>query len=60
MQSAIGFGTNLFFSSTGDYDLYRTFGLELSHGFCGGHGTAGAVGKIFEGLGWITGLPLRA
>ena len=26
MQSAIGFGTNLFFSSIGDYDLYRTFG----------------------------------
>lgn len=57
MQSAIGFGTNLFFSSTGDYDLYRTFGYELSQGFCGGHGTAGAVGKIFEGLGldyWAT------
>ncbi len=57
LQSAIGFATNLFFSSTGGYDLYRTFGYELSQGFCGGHGTAGAVGKILEGLGldyWAT------
>ena len=57
MQSAIGFGTNLFFSRSGDSNLYRTFGYELSQGFCGGHGTAGAVGKILEGLGldyWAT------
>ena len=57
MQSAIGFGTNLFFSRSADSNLYRTFGYELSQGFCGGHGTAGAVGKILEGLGldyWAT------
>lgn len=56
IQSIIGFGTNLAFTSAGT-DLYRTFGYELSQGFCGGHGTAGAVGKILDGLGlsyWST------
>lgn len=57
LQSVVGFGTNLLFSGSGSYNLYRTFGYELSQGFCGGHGTAGAVGKILEGLGmdyWAT------
>ena len=57
VQSAIGFGTNLLFSAIGNSGLYRTFGYELSQGFCGGHGTAGAVGRIMEDLGldyWAT------
>ncbi len=57
VQSAIGFGTNLLFSAGGNSGLYRTFGYELSQGFCGGHGTAGAVGRIMEDLGldyWAT------
>lgn len=57
VQSAVGFGTNMAFTAAGATNLYRTFGYELSQGFTGGHGTAGAVGKIFEGLGldyWAT------
>ena len=50
IQSVIGFGTNVAFTRAG-YDLYRTFGYELSQGFVGGHGTAGAVGRIMEDLG---------
>ena len=56
MQSAIGFGTNLFFSRSGDSNLYRTFGYELSQGFCGGHGTAGALwARSWRAWAWITG-----
>lgn len=59
LQNMIGYGTNLFFTyfGGGKYQLYRTFGYELSAGYTGGHGTAGAVGKILEGLGieyWAT------
>ena len=51
IQSAIGFGTNLLFSAGGNSGLYRTFGYGLSQGFCGGHGTAGAGGRIMEDRG---------
>ena len=33
-------------------DLNSAFGVMLSTGFYGGHGTAAAIGSAFEGLGW--------
>lgn len=33
------------------FDLYPTFGTELSSGFFGGHGTAGMVGNILKSAG---------
>lgn len=33
-------------------DLNDAFGVMLSTGFYGGHGTAAAIGAAFEGLGW--------
>lgn len=55
VQLLIGFAAKGIFSS--GYQLYDTFGLELSQGYSGGHGTAGVVGKLLEGLGvsyWST------
>lgn len=34
------------------YDLHPGFGLMMSTGFYGGHGTAAAVGQAYEALGW--------
>lgn len=51
-QNVAGYGVNLAYSKINpDAGLYRTFGWELREGFCGGHGTAGAVGGILEGYG---------
>lgn len=51
-QNVAGYGVNLVYSKINpDAGLYRTFGWELREGFCGGHGTAGAVGGILEGYG---------
>lgn len=33
-------------------ELNDAFGIMLSTGFYGGHGTAAAIGSSFEGLGW--------
>ena len=33
-------------------DINDAFGVMLSTGFYGGHGTAAAIGSAFEGLGW--------
>ncbi|MEG2849906.1 MAG: sodium/glutamate symporter, partial [Bacteroidales bacterium] len=33
-------------------NLNDAFGIMLSTGFYGGHGTAAAIGSAFEGLGW--------
>lgn len=33
-------------------DLNDAFGVMLSTGFYGGHGTAAAIGEAFNGLGW--------
>ncbi len=33
-------------------DLNDAFGVMLSTGFYGGHGTAAAIGEAFKGLGW--------
>lgn len=52
LQTIIGLGTNLMFDKLGlGWDLYRTFGIELSQGFAGGHGTAAALGGILESFG---------
>ncbi len=52
LQSVLGFGIALlcmkFFPSL---NLYRTFGVELSSGFAGGHGTAAGLGAILQGYG---------
>lgn len=47
LQFAIGYGTQLLFSSE---DLYDVFGVELAIGFVGGHGTAGTLGNILSSL----------
>lgn len=52
LQTAIGLITNLVFSKLDpSLNLYRTFGIELAHGFAGGHGTAAALGGILESFG---------
>lgn len=51
-QNVVGFGVNALFTRIDPGSgLYRTFGWELKEGYCGGHGTAGAVGNILEGYG---------
>lgn len=51
-QNVTGYGVNMIFKKLfPSMDIYRTFGWELREGFCGGHGTAGAVGNILEGYG---------
>lgn len=47
LQGVVGYGVNLLFTAMG-WDLYRTFGWELSQGFAGGHGTASAIGGILQ------------
>ena len=48
---AIGFGVNLVFSRLmPNLEIYEAFGLELTFGFTGGHGLAGLLGNIFQGL----------
>ncbi len=52
LQNVVGFGSNAVITAIDPgTNLYRTFGFELGQGYWGGHGTAGAVGKILEGLG---------
>lgn len=48
LQLAIGYFTNVVFHD--QYDLYRTFGIELVIGFVGGHGTAGTLGNMLSSL----------
>jgi len=48
---ALGFGTKLVFTRLmPDLDIYPAFGMELSLGFFGGHGTAGLIGNILQKL----------
>lgn len=47
LQFATGFGTHVLFSKE---SLYEVFGIELSIGFVGGHGTAGTLGNMFSEL----------
>ena len=48
LQFAIGYFTHVAFA--GAYDLYDVFGIELSIGFVGGHGTAGTLGNMLSEL----------
>ena len=62
LQIVIGYLVNILYSKSNPGSLYRTFGYELSAGFAGGHGTAGAVGKLFEDWGisyWQTAQGIR-
>ncbi|MDD9301456.1 MAG: cell division protein CrgA [Desulfobacter sp.] len=48
---AVGFATKIFFSHLmPELEIYPAFGMELSLGFFGGHGTAGLVGNILHKL----------
>ena len=48
-QLIIGFGVSmLLMKIKPSLNLYRTFGFEMSQGFNGGHGTAGALGSILQ------------
>ena len=47
LQFAVGFGTHVLFGSEALYDV---FGIELSIGFVGGHGTAGTLGNMLSEL----------
>lgn len=40
-----------FQSASPDLGIYNTFGMEMTMGFSGGHGTAGVVGNMLEGMG---------
>ena len=46
-QFAVGYGTHVLFSGE---NLYDVFGIELSIGFVGGHGTAGTLGNMLSAL----------
>ncbi|NLZ66798.1 MAG: sodium:glutamate symporter [Clostridiaceae bacterium] len=55
IQYLVGYGVNMAVTAVSpDTGLYRTFGYELGQGFAGGHGTATALGPIFQdfGLPW--------
>ncbi|NLW15401.1 MAG: hypothetical protein GX038_03985 [Erysipelothrix sp.] len=47
VQYITGFGIASIFRDS--YNLYPTFGTELSAGFARGHGTAGVVGSLLQG-----------
>ncbi len=48
---ALGFGTKMIFTKLmPQLDIYPAFGMELSLGFYGGHGTAGLIGNIMQKL----------
>jgi ESS family glutamate:Na+ symporter len=49
IQLVIGMGVSLILMKVmPQLNLYRTFGFEMSQGFNGGHGTAGALGNILQ------------
>lgn len=50
LQFTIGFLVNVACSTFG-WKIYAGYGTELFQGFCGGHGTAAAIGVYFEQLG---------
>lgn len=48
---ALGFGTKMIFTKLMPHlNIYPAFGMELSLGFYGGHGTAGLIGNIMQKL----------
>lgn len=51
-QLAVGGAVGAFFAtSMPDLGIYSTFGLEMPLGFSGGHGTAGVIGNMLNGMG---------
>lgn len=48
LQVAVGYGVHVIFS--GSSDFYDVFGIELTIGFVGGHGTAGTLGNMLSEL----------
>ncbi|MBS4912538.1 MAG: hypothetical protein KHZ77_00015 [Veillonella sp.] len=48
LQFTLGFVTQVLFD--GSYDFYPTFGWELGLGYVGGHGTAGLLGNMLQGM----------
>lgn len=52
VQSMVGFGVALFIAKfMPQMGLYKNFGYELTAGFSGGHGTAGAIGGLLQQFG---------
>lgn len=52
LQSIVGFGVALFIVTFMlGIGLYKNFGYELTSGFTGGHGTAGAIGGLLQQFG---------
>lgn len=52
LQFLIGGGIGaLFMQTSPQMGLYATFGMEMTMGYSGGHGTAGVVGNMLEGMG---------
>lgn len=49
MQFVVGFGTHAAFAGSRP-DLYDVFGIELSIGFVGGHGTAGTLANTLSDM----------
>ncbi len=48
IQFAVGYLTNVIFA--GSFDFYDVFGVELSIGYVGGHGTAGTLGNMLTAM----------
>lgn len=48
IQFAVGYLTSVIFAS--GFDFYDVFGVELSIGFVGGHGTAGTLGNMLTAM----------
>ena len=52
LQLAVGGAAGAFFATAmPDLGIYATFGLEMPLGFSGGHGTAGVIGNMLNGMG---------
>ncbi len=51
-QLGVGGAVGAYFAtSMPDLGIYATFGLEMPLGFSGGHGTAGVIGNMLNGMG---------
>lgn len=48
IQFAVGYLVHVLFA--GGYDFYDVFGVELSIGYVGGHGTAGTLGNMLTAM----------
>lgn len=50
VQFAVGFLVNVVCTAAG-IEIYPGYGTEMMMGYCGGHGTASAIGGYFDSLG---------